>query len=170
MPLPDPSSDAVPPHAARGLRVCVHGAAVTAAGLDRLRERIPAHARVALLGASAGAAWAAAEHWPECDATDPLAVLAQCAQRWPGADLVLLRADLELPPLALERLQRALDRPAVLGALPLDPSSLQLAAHADAAAIAPARLDALCFAGSARSLVDAPRFPQRLPALSAWHG
>jgi len=170
MPLPDPSSDAVPPHAARELRVCVHGAAVTAAGLDSLRERIPAHARVALLGASAGAAWAAAEHWPECGATDPLAVLAQCAQRWPGADLVLLRADLELPPLALERLQRALDQPAVLGALPLDPASLRLAAHADAAAIAPARLDALCFAGSARSFVDDARFPQRLPALSAWHG
>lgn len=170
MSAPAPTSDAATPPALPPLRVAVYGAGADPARLDHLRERLPVGVRVSLLGASADLPWPAAERVPELGGDVPLPLVAACAQRWPGEDFVLLRADLELPPWALERLWRALQEPAVVAALPLDEAAARTPLTDAAGTIDAARLDALCFACAARSLVDDALFPAQLPALSAWHG
>ncbi|NCT68664.1 MAG: glycosyltransferase [Rhodanobacteraceae bacterium] len=154
---------------ARAVRVCVHAATTPpAAQLDALRARLPASARLALLGACAAAtAWPDAERVAEADDADTAALLRAAAGRFAGEDLLLLRADLDLPELACERLLRALEAPDVLGALPLDGAwraALPAAADVDAA-----RLDALCFAYSERRLLDDADLLAHAAACSAWH-
>ncbi|HEY0181021.1 MAG TPA: glycosyltransferase [Dokdonella sp.] len=158
--------------AATPLRVCVHAAAAPdPARFAALRARLPARARLALAGDVAAPA-----EWAEIDRLDGVAPTASTAElaiaaatRFPGEHLVLVRADLDLPELAVERLLRALDVDGVLGALPLDGDRRDpLPDRGDAD---PHRLDALCFAYAERRLFDDPYFFAGAPAaLSAWHG
>ncbi|MBO9664715.1 glycosyltransferase [Dokdonella sp.] len=156
--------------AAPPLRVCVYAAdTASPERLDALRERLPRAAAFTLLGTPAAAPGA------QNLADDPLELLATAARAFPHEHLILVRADLDLPRFAGERLLRALDRPDVLGALPLTESSLDpdrsgvLRTAAEHAADAH-RVDALCYAYSARRIDDDADFPDALPALSAWHG
>jgi GT2 family glycosyltransferase/glycosyltransferase involved in cell wall biosynthesis len=153
------------------LRVCLYGAAAPdGEAAAALRARLPAQARVALFGASAAAlAWPDAERVADT-ADDAVGVAIDAAARFPGEHLCVLRADLDLPPFAIERLLRALDTADVLGAVALDahrlgPLPASAATPADAQ-----RLDALCFACAERRLLDDPHFPQAAPALALWHG
>jgi len=169
-PLPDGTGTGQ----AMPLRVCVYAAECPPpAQLAALRTRLPARALLAAYGACAGM-----DGWPDAgriedlaDAGRPAAVLADAAVRFPGEHLVLVRADLELPVLACERLLRALEEPGVLGAIPLDgvrhrPLPPDLVSDADAE-----RIDAVCFACSDRRLVDDPCPSDAATAcLSAWHG
>lgn len=158
------------------LRVCLY-AADTASPEQRnvLRDRLPRSAAFSLLDART--TWPDPEHRPD-DANamgGPLGWLIAAARAFPRQHLILVRADLDLPEFASERLLRALEQPDVLGALPLDESCLdpdrngvlRLAAEQNADA---RRIDALCYAYSDRRIEDDAGFPNALPALSAWHG
>lgn len=169
--------------AANAPRVCVYATQTPSADrLRSLRERLPRSAALAIFGP--GGAW----HDRARRATDdpfaglsvataagPLDLLRAAASAFPGEHLILLRADLELPEFAVERLLRALEHADVLGALPLDERQLdpdrrgvlRLAQTHGADA---QRLDALCYICSDRRIDDAAEFPPALPPLSAWHG
>ncbi len=123
----------------------------TPAGLAALHERLPPGAELDIA--------------PQAESG--LAALAAAARRYPGRNLVLVRADARLPELACERLLRAIDEPGVIGALPLDDGDPLATAAAD---LDPAGLDALCFACSERLLVETAGWPATLPAISAWNG
>lgn len=164
------------PSAAIPLRVCVYAAQTPSAErLQALRERLPRSAAFTVLGASDAWREAANRLSGDAAAADPLDLLRAAASAFPGENLILLRADLELPEFAVERLLRALERPDVLGALPLDEGRLdpdrsgvlRLAGVHGADA---QRLDALCYVCSDRRLDDEADFPPALPPLSAWHG
>jgi GT2 family glycosyltransferase/glycosyltransferase involved in cell wall biosynthesis len=101
--------------------------------------------------------------------TDATAALRLAVERFPGDDLILLRAGTALPEFWLERLLRALQLPQVLVASPLDNVSadrtpLPTGLHSNAA---PALIDALCFRYGSRQALDWPAFS---PLLSAWRG
>jgi GT2 family glycosyltransferase/glycosyltransferase involved in cell wall biosynthesis len=169
---------------ANALRVCVHAAqAVSAERLQLLRERLPRTATLAVSGPDG--AWRDATHRLAGDplgepsgggaAGGPLDLLRTAASAFPGEHLILVRADLDLPEFAVERLLRALEQTDVLGALPLDERQLdpdrsgvlRLARMHGADA---QRLDALCYVCSDRRIDDDADFPPALPPLSAWHG
>jgi GT2 family glycosyltransferase/glycosyltransferase involved in cell wall biosynthesis len=102
-------------------------------------------------------------------AHDVSAALREAAARFPGVDLVLLRAGTALPPYWFERLTRALELPDVLVAAPLDnidaqraPLPAGMTSDAD-----PAVIDAACFASGARQVLDWATFS---PLLSIWSG
>lgn len=162
--------------AATSLRICVYAAgAASPERLQSLRERLPRAATVALFGERGrGSVWPLAEHHA-LDEAEPLGLAAAAARAFPGEHLLLVRADLELPEFACERLLRALEQPDVLAALPLDAirldphrnGVLKRAAEYEADAH---RLDALCYACSDRRIDDDADFPFAMPALSAWHG
>ncbi|WP_345782614.1 glycosyltransferase, partial [Dokdonella sp.] len=158
------------------VRLCIHGADdLSAEHLESLRRRLPSSARLCVFGTHA--AWPGVEHCPigPEEGRDPLAVLAAAAAAFPQEHLILVRADLDLPPFACERLLRALQADGVLGALPLDerrldPSRRGVLRTAAEYAIDAVRLDALCYAVAERRLDEDAHFPRNVPALSAWHG
>jgi GT2 family glycosyltransferase/glycosyltransferase involved in cell wall biosynthesis len=118
-----------------------------------------------------GAASDAPEGVPVIEAPpseDALALIAIAARAFPREHLILVRADVELPPGAVDRLLRALECDGVLGAAALDNVSASRSPLPDAV---PAdadveRIDALCFAYSDRRLIDASLSGA---IASAWH-
>jgi hypothetical protein len=173
---------AAPPSASDGpvmreapLRICIYALdGSSATELGRLRARLPGNARLALFGPCADAVeWPQAERVREIafDGGQPDAVLAAAAARYPGEDLVLVRADLDLPEFACERLLRALEAPDVLGALPLDGVWLRPMPADPGTRVDAHVLDALCYAYSDRALLDDPHpSAGAVGCLSAWHG
>jgi GT2 family glycosyltransferase/glycosyltransferase involved in cell wall biosynthesis len=155
---------------ATSLRICVYAAErTTAEQLAALRVRLPAQARIALFGTSA--AWPDAERIADVtDASDPLQILDAAAARFPAEHLVLVRADLDLPEFACERLLHALEYPDVLAAVPLGGRSRRPLPPELGTDIEAQRLDALCYAYSDHRLCDDASFFSDVPALSAWHG
>ncbi len=167
----DSHADTALRRAPRALRICVHGVAPTPQQRDALCARLPAAAQVVRLGAAAACDWPGTPALPELADSDPLALLCAAARHFAGDDLVLLRGDLALPELAIERLCHALQAPGVLAALPLDDTASRHPLPDDVdPAFDCSTLDALCFAWSARRLIDDIDFPRHLPALSAWQG
>ncbi|MEO5626788.1 MAG: hypothetical protein ABIQ70_12335, partial [Dokdonella sp.] len=160
--------------AAVAVRICVYAAQTpSAATLDLLRRQLPATAQLALMGACAiSPEWPEAERLPDVmDADRPHAALVVAARRFPGEDLVLVRADLRLPDFACERLLHALALPDVLGAVALDGARHPLLTVSQDNDVDAQRLDALCFAYSDRRAFDDPAFSgDAMPPLSAWHG
>lgn len=154
------------------LRVCLYGAAAPdGEAAAALRARLPAQARVALFGTAAALAWPDAERVADADAArEAVGVAIAAAARFPGEHLCVLRADLGLPPFAIERLLRALDTADVLGAIALDTRRLGPLPASAATPTDAQRLDALCFAYAERRLLDDAHFPQAAPALALWHG
>jgi len=134
--------------------------------------------RVCVFGAAAPADWLAGVAREAADAAsieafhgspEAPAALAQAAGKFPGDDLILIRAGTALPPRWYTRLRRALAADGVLVASALDNagtarSPLPEGAHSDAGV---ARIDALCYAYGRRALLDWPTFS---PLLSAWGG
>ncbi len=103
------------------------------------------------------------------DAKTPGDVLRQASRRYPGEHLVLVRADVRLPPLCIERLLNALELEDVLVVSPLDnvdprrsPLAVDGASTADATTI-----DALCHLYGRPHGLDWDSFS---PLLSAWNG
>jgi GT2 family glycosyltransferase/glycosyltransferase involved in cell wall biosynthesis len=155
------------------VHVCVYGMEVPSnEALAALKVRLPASARLALFGVcAASSAWPDAERMSDVEDTwHPTAVAIAAAKRFPGENLVLVRADLRLPEFACERLLRALEAPAVLGAIALDDDRRSPRPRGRERALDGDRLDALCFAYSDRCIHDDPFFPDAPAALSAWHG
>jgi GT2 family glycosyltransferase/glycosyltransferase involved in cell wall biosynthesis len=152
------------------VRICVHAAqAATHAQLAALRTRLPAFAKIALFGeCAAGALAADIEQRPV--AANTFDVVIAAANAFPGEHLIVVRADLALPTLACERVLRALEAPAVLGAIALDDDRRSPWPRDRMRELDGDRLDALCFAYSDRSIHDDPIFPDAPAALSAWHG
>ncbi|HEY6941028.1 glycosyltransferase [Dokdonella sp.] len=154
------------------VRVCIHAPdASSPAQLRALRSRLPADARIALLGACAATA-----DWDDVARVADIgtgsgerALLDAAARRFAGEHLVLVRADAELPELACERLLRALDAPGVVGARSLDDAGRRPIPDEAGIPATTDRVDALCFAHSARALVDDPQ-PGTPSPVSAWHG
>ena len=131
------------------LRVCIHGLdLVSAAALDALHARLPAGSRIALFGPNADAVrWSDAEHVRDvAEDWHPDSILAAAAARFRGDDLLIVRADVEMPGLACERLLRALDEDGVLCALPLDKAWCRPAPNDAGAERNVRELDALCYA------------------------
>lgn len=158
------------------VRVCVYSAQAPAPErLQSLRERLPRSAALAVFGTSPAWREAARGFGDEGAPVDPLDLLRAAAGAFPREHLILLRADLELPEFAGERLLRALEHPGVLGALPLDERRLDpgrdgVLRSAGVHAADAQRIDALCYVCSDRRVDDDPDFPHALPAVSAWHG
>lgn len=153
--------------------VCVHSTtAVNADDLAALRPRLPAGARVVIAGArDADIAMTHAGQLAGIgDAAHPLDIATAAAQAFPGAQLIVVRADAALPPFACERLLRALAEDDVLGALPLDAQQRIPLPHGVDATRSVERVDALCFAYSERRLAEDAGFPAAIGAVSAWHG
>ncbi|MEO7323764.1 MAG: glycosyltransferase [Dokdonella sp.] len=160
--------------AAGAVRICIHAAQTpSAATLELLRRRLPDTAQFVLMGACAiSPEWPDAERLPDiADADRVHGLLTAAAQRFPGEHLLLVRADLQLPALACERLLHALDLPDVVGVVALDGARHPLLTVSKDNDIDPLRLDALCFAYSDRRAFDDPAFSvTAMPPLSAWHG
>jgi hypothetical protein len=156
------------------LRVCIHGLdLVSAAELDALRARLPAGSRIALFGPGADTVrWSDAEHVRDVAGDwHPDSILAAAAARFRGDDVLIVRADVELPDLACERLLRALAEEGVVGALPLDGAWRRPIPNDCASDATAARIDALCYAYSDRRLHDDATFASgAATAFSAWHG
>jgi GT2 family glycosyltransferase/glycosyltransferase involved in cell wall biosynthesis len=155
------------------VRICVHGMETPGAGsLASLRSRLPASARLALIGACASSTeWPDAERVAEASASNPAAVLIAAARRFPGEHLVLVRTDHDLPELACERLLQALALPDVLAATALDAVRHRPLPSSEGSDVDAHRLDALCFAYSDRRAFDDARFSADAAAsFSAWHG
>ncbi|HET6545118.1 MAG TPA: glycosyltransferase [Rhodanobacteraceae bacterium] len=161
----------------RPLRVCLFGAtALVEDALAGLRPRLPHATAWVLIGA-----WA--DHPSVADVTRlPAAGEVGCLQAvevaataFPGESLILIDADrlggvADLPEYACERLLRALDLPDVLVACALDDIARR-PFPADCAVTATAqRIDALCYAYSARVLIEDADIARMPPLLSAWHG
>ena len=176
------SPSAAPPSANDGpamreapLRICIYALdGSSAAELDALRLRLPGNARIALFGPCADAVeWPDAERVrePAFDGWHPNQVLATAAIRFRGENLLLVRADLEPPDFACERLLHALEVEGVVGALPLD-DNWRRPIPPDCGVDRGAReLDALCYAYSGRALHDDAAFFRSAPGwMSAWHG
>ena len=145
--------------AERPFRVCVFG---TMSVPDDALASLRSFDRVAALG-NPVAGFDRIEAPPS---DDPLDLLPFAAHAFPRETLILMRADVELPAHAIDRLLRALECDGVVGAAALD----NLAAERSpifAGAPDAARIDALCYAYGERRLVDADL---RGAALSAWHG
>jgi len=171
IPAPPPANDAAAKRETP-LRVCIHAVgASSVAQLDALRARLPAHARIALLGeCAATVAWDGVERVPDVgDVSTEAALLAAASRRFPGEHLVLVDADAELPELACERLLHALEADGVLGARPLDGAWRRPIAREMTTTATAAMLDAICFAYSSRATVEDP-LPAMASPLSAWHG
>ncbi|HEU4663110.1 MAG TPA: hypothetical protein VFS55_03655, partial [Dokdonella sp.] len=156
----------------RDVRVCIHDAdAASPARLEALRSRLPADARIALLGACAAMVDrddVVRVH--DVDAgSDDRALLEAAARRFPGEHLVLVHADAELPEFGCERLLRALDRADVVGVRALDAAWRRPLPRDPGVEASVARVDALCFAHSERAFFDDPHLSLPSP-LSAWHG
>jgi len=149
------------------LRACVFSShEVTPEAITAILAHLPAHARVTLFGTCA--ALAPLDGSERGGSADRFAtVLHEATRLHPGEDLVLVDARARLAPLSCERLLRVLERDDVLGVLALDPVSLPLE-HADS--VETARIDALCFASSARRFADEAMDDDAAPLLSAWHG
>ncbi|ANB19017.1 Glycosyltransferase [Dokdonella koreensis DS-123] len=101
--------------------------------------------------------------------TDPLPFIPALAAAFPGESLVLVRTDAELPDRVIDRLLRALACEDVLAAVPLDnvvPARSPLPAGTESVAPA-ARIDAVCYAYSARGAFDGP---VAAAPVSAWRG
>ncbi len=153
--------------------LCVHGAiACNDAWLAAAMAQMPGRAELVLLGASASiGGHANALRLADLDlveeSVETLAVA--LSRNLPGRDLLILRSDAELPPMALPRLLRALGEADVLAAGVLDnldPSRSPLPAGLCSDASVP-RIDALCYAYSQRGLIDVRELS---PLASAWHG
>ena len=130
--------------------VCIFG---TTADADWRARGLPAEARIESLAESADAA----------------AALRVAAAKFPGTDLILLRAGTALPDFWFERLVRALQLPDVLVASPLDNTD---AARAPLPAAAqstrePGLVDGLCFRYGRHEAYAWPAFS---PLLSIWSG
>lgn len=167
-----PSANDEPALREAPLRVCIHArAATSAARLDALRDRLPARARIALLGACATAVeWNDIERVPEIGeyATES-DILREARRRFANEHLVLVDAHAVLPDFACERLLRALDAADVVGARPLDDAGRRPLPRGTTTDATPARIDALCFAHSQKALLDDP-LPSASSPISAWHG
>ena len=167
-----PSVNSGPAKREAPLRVCIHGLdLVSAAELDALRARLPTASRIALFGPGAdGVRWFDAEQVHDF-AVDrhPDSILAAAAARFSGEDLLIVRADVELPDLACERLLRALDEDGVLGALPLDDAWYRPVPNDVGTDRGVRGLDALCYAYSGRALLEADA-SLGVRWLSAWNG
>ncbi|MGA8277850.1 MAG: glycosyltransferase [Rhodanobacteraceae bacterium] len=161
----------------RCLRICLFGsAAPAAAALQSLQAQV---ARSTTLIRIDARATGSSNHDIETlhAATDGYLAAVQCAAaRFRGDDLILVdtrtlaSGSAGIPPYACERLLRALDEPDVLVASTLDDvarNPLPQGKHADVDAF---RIDALCYAYSARRLIDDSAFGHAPPLLSAWHG
>jgi GT2 family glycosyltransferase/glycosyltransferase involved in cell wall biosynthesis len=100
---------------------------------------------------------------------DPLALVDIAARAFPREHLILVRADVELPPHAVDRLLRALECDGVLSAAALDNVAASRSPLPDTVPedTDVERLDALCFAYGERRLIDAPLSGA---IASAWHG
>ena len=172
--LATPMSDGQAPahaEAARALRICVYALHLCdSEGLDALRATLPAGARLALFdGCPANDRWADVERIPaQADTCDAIAAAIAAAARFPAEHLLVLRADVRLPPFACERLLRALALDHVLGAVALDNRLRYPQVPAERSPVDALRLDALCFAYSDRRVFDDPAFDDA-PAC-AWHG
>ena len=151
--------------------LCVHGSnACSDAWLADALAQVAEPVGLVLCGASATIPdYPAAQRMPDLvdEAAESLA--AKLGARFPGASLVLLRSDAELPVLALARLIRALGQADVLAAGALDNvaeerSPLPAGACSDATT---EHIDAICYAHSRHQLIDT----RSVSALaSAWHG
>ncbi|MBL8296845.1 MAG: glycosyltransferase [Rhodanobacteraceae bacterium] len=97
-------------------------------------------------------------------AEDTATLLAAGRARWPGRDLLLLRADTHLPPYAMERLLAALELDDVLGVSPLDDGDWHPCPGTDAST---EQIDALCHAYGRGLGFDTCEVST---CLSAWHG
>jgi GT2 family glycosyltransferase/glycosyltransferase involved in cell wall biosynthesis len=143
----------------RPFRLCVFGTASRSGAIAGLDAATP----LVRLGPATSAD---AQHVDAPASDDPLDVLPFASRAFPGETLILVRADAELPPLAIERLLRALECDGVVGAAALD----DVEADRDPLPLAKCdgtRIDALCFAYGERQLVEASL---HRAALSAWHG
>ncbi len=151
--------------------LCVHGAiACSDAWLATATAQLPERSELVLLGASASIG-GHADALRFADLADESAeVLASAlSQHLPNRNLLIVRSDAELPPLALPRLLRALGENNVLAAGVLDNldasrSPLPGGTHSDADV---PRIDALCYANSRHRLIDVRNVS---PLASAWHG
>jgi GT2 family glycosyltransferase len=157
----------VPDARARELRLALFGSAAAIGRVaEALRRQLPA--ATALVAPDAhDAREAGFDTWQ--------AAVAAAARASPAGQLILVDADrvgagLLLPELACERLARALAEPGVLVASPLDARERRVFAADDAAGRTPAELDRLCYAWSARALINDAAWPLQPPPLSAWHG
>jgi GT2 family glycosyltransferase/glycosyltransferase involved in cell wall biosynthesis len=148
------------------VRVCVFGADPRGA-VDAL-ARVPRD--IATSFATIGRSPAGitdATHVDADDSDDPLDAVAHAARAFPGETLILVRGDAIVPPLAFERLLRAIDADDVLAVAALDNVDAARSPLASASVDDALRLDALCFAFSERRVIDADIDGA---ALSAWHG
>lgn len=150
-------------------RLCVYAAtAPTPDALEALRQALRDWPVVLCGTALADREWPGAVHCAvDVDAPAPQALVAEIARAFPGEHLVFLPANAKLPPLAIERLLRALESDRVLVAAPLDDAARSPLPPGPARSPA---LDALCYLHSARSLLEDAQFPAQPAAVSAWHG
>lgn len=139
-------------NASRPVRVCIYGAAPA-----------PQWRAALVLGLPAGTPM------ESYDVADPASALQLAAARFPGADLIVLRAGTTLPPFWFERLVPALQSPDVLVTTPLDNTDAERAPlpagmRSDAD---PQRIDAACWRYSRRLAIPVSSFSA---CLSAWNG
>ena len=135
------------------VRVCVFGSTSDAGWLSALKRDLPAPVQLAA---------------PD-SAGDAHAALRSAADKFPGDNLILLRAGTALPAHWLERLLRALALPNILVAAPLDNALPERAPLPPGMAsdVPPAQVDAACYARGRFDAIDWPTFS---PLLSAWRG
>ncbi len=173
-PPSDGNGNDVPAASALPLRACIYSAETPSATiLDAVRARLPPNARIALLGECAAAtAWPDAERVPGIEqGWHPTEIAIAAALRFPGEHLILVRADLDLPERACERLLRALDETDILGAISLDSAWRRPLPRDAGSEVDATRIDALCYAYSERAITDDAGFFDGAPAwFSAWHG
>ncbi len=151
--------------------LCVHGnTPCTDRWLSDVIAQAPAAAELVLLGASASlAGHGQALRLPDLFEDSAEALAGVLSAHLPGRDLLLVRSDAELPPMAVPRLLRAIEAADTLAAGPLDPldSERSPLPAGSSSAVPVERIDALCYAYSRRQLIDADVLS---PLLSAWHG
>lgn len=151
--------------------LCVYGAVpCTEAWLESALAQLPGNAELILVGVSASlSGYPDASRLGDNDALSVPVLASDIARLRPGRNLLILRSDSLLPPLALVRLLRAIDESDVLVASPLDaldPWRSPIPAETRSAA-STATIDAACFAYSSRRLIDSPDISEMA---SAWHG
>ena len=135
------------------MRVCIFGAAANAEWQNSITSALPSGASI--------------EAFAGC--TDAASTVRAAAAKFPGADLIILRAGTALPDFWYERLVRALRRTDVLVASPLDnadPERVPLPAGVQCT-MQPVDVDCLCFRYGRHETYPWPTFSA---LLSAWSG